>query len=96
MAPSAQAQKVPSSFGSFSDISGTNIWNNIPPMLGTDGKFDPNLLESISRVNRESEAAFEACNVALTQIEQSAPDDSPLFPKPLLVKLPKFPLLVGS
>ena len=71
--PSAQAQKVPSSFGSFSDISGTNIWNNIPPMLGSDGQFDPNLLENISRVNRESEAAFEACNVALTQIEQSAP-----------------------
>jgi hypothetical protein len=73
IATSAQAQKAPSSFGSFSDISGTNIWNNIPPQLGTDGKFDPNLLENISRVNRESEAAFEACNVALAQIEQSAP-----------------------
>ena len=73
MATSAQAQRVQSSYGSFSDISGTNIWNNIPPMLGTDGKLDPNLIENITRINRESEAAFNACNAALAQIEQSAP-----------------------
>lgn len=73
MVPSAQAQKVQSSFGSFSDISGTNIWNNIPPMLGTDGKIDPNLIENINRINRESEAAFNACNAALDQIEQNTP-----------------------
>ena len=73
MATSAQAQRVQSSYGSFSDISGTNIWNNIPPMLGTDGKIDPNLIENISRINQEGEAAFEACNAALAQIEQSAP-----------------------
>lgn len=58
---------------SFSDITGTNIWNNIPPVLGTNGKLDPQLIENITRVNRESEAAFEACNAALTQIEQNAP-----------------------
>lgn len=58
---------------SFSDITGTNIWNNIPPVLGTNGKLDPKLVENITRVNRDSEAAFEACNAALVQIEQTAP-----------------------
>lgn len=58
---------------SFSDITGTNIWNNIPPVLGTNGKLDPKLIENITRVNRDSEAAFEACNAALAQIEQTAP-----------------------
>lgn len=58
---------------SFSDITGTNIWNNIPPVLGTNGKLDPKLVENITRVNRDSEAAFEACNAALAQIEQTAP-----------------------
>jgi hypothetical protein len=73
MATSAQAQKVQSSFGSFSDISGTNIWNNIPPIFEGGAKLDPQLVENITRVNREGEAAFEACNAALAQIEQNAP-----------------------
>ena len=73
MAPSAQAGKVGSSFGSFSDISGTNIWNNIPPIFEGGSKIDPRLVENITRVNRDGQAAFEACNAALAQIEQSAP-----------------------
>ena len=73
MATSAQAQKVQSSFGSFSDISGTNIWNNIPPIFEGGAKLDPQLVENITRVNQEGEAAFQACNAALAQIEQNAP-----------------------
>jgi hypothetical protein len=73
MATSAQAQKVQSSFGSFSDISGTNIWNNIPPIFEGGAKLDPQLVENITRVNRDGEAAFQACNAALAQIEQNAP-----------------------
>jgi len=73
MATSAQAGKVPSANGSFSDITGTNIWNNIPPVFDTDAKIDPKLVENITRVNREGEAAFEACNAAIAQIAQNAP-----------------------
>ncbi|MEW6492158.1 MAG: hypothetical protein AB1589_06375 [Cyanobacteriota bacterium] len=73
MATSAQAQKVQSSFGSFSDITGTNIWNNIPPLLDTDGIVDPELLGNITRFNQDAETAFNACNAALAQLEQTAP-----------------------
>jgi hypothetical protein len=59
--------------GSYSDITGTNIWNNNAPIFGTDTKIDPRLIDNITRVNRESEAAFNACNAALTQLEQNRP-----------------------
>jgi hypothetical protein len=72
MATSAQA-KPASANSSFSDITGTNIWNNTAPIFEGGGKLDPKLLEDISRVNRDSEAAFNACNAALAQIEQNAP-----------------------
>ncbi|HAA29407.1 MAG TPA: hypothetical protein DCE56_19040 [Cyanobacteria bacterium UBA8553] len=58
---------------SFSDITGTNIWNNTAPIFDRGGKLDPNLLENIRRVNRDSEAAFNACNEAIAQAEQNAP-----------------------
>lgn len=56
---------------SYSDITGTNIWNNTAPIFDTDSKLDPNLLESITRVNRDSETALRACNEAIAQIEQN-------------------------
>lgn len=73
MAPSAQAQRVQSSFGSFSDITGTNIWNNIPPLLDSDGIVDPELVRNITRFNEEAETAFNACNAAIAQLEQNFP-----------------------
>lgn len=56
---------------SYSDITGTNIWNNTAPIFDTDSKLDPNLIESITRVNRDSETALRACNEAIAQIEQN-------------------------
>ncbi|MGC1395629.1 MAG: hypothetical protein WA828_15210 [Coleofasciculaceae cyanobacterium] len=56
---------------SYSDITGTNIWNNTAPIFDTNSKLDPNLLESITRVNRDSETALRACNEAIAQIEQN-------------------------
>lgn len=55
---------------SYSDITGTNIWNNTAPIFETDGKLDPDLIERINRINRESAAAFDACNTAIAQVEQ--------------------------
>lgn len=56
---------------SYSDITGTNIWNNTAPIFDTNSKLDPNLLESITRINRDSETALRACNEAISQIEQN-------------------------
>lgn len=58
---------------SYSDITGTNIWNNTAPIFDTDDKLDPQLIENITRINRESEAAFSACNAAIAQAEQNVP-----------------------
>ncbi|HEY9638766.1 MAG TPA: hypothetical protein V6D14_35610 [Coleofasciculaceae cyanobacterium] len=58
---------------SFSDITGTNIWNNTAPIFDTDTKLDPKLIENITRVNRDSESAFNACNAAVAQAEQNVP-----------------------
>lgn len=57
----------------FSDITGTNYWNNVAPGFYDDFKPAPELLERIDRINREGEAAFQACNAAIAQIEQAAP-----------------------
>lgn len=58
---------------SYSDITGTNIWNNTAPIFNRGGKIDPNLIESVTRVNRESQVAFDACNAAIAQAEQNTP-----------------------
>lgn len=58
---------------SFSDITGTNIWNNTAPIFDTDDQLDPNLVERVTRINRESETAFNACNAAIAQTEQNGP-----------------------
>ena len=58
---------------SYSDITGTNIWNNNAPIFDTDTKLDPQLIENINRVNRESESAFNACNAAIAQGGQNIP-----------------------
>ncbi len=58
---------------SYSDITGTNIWNNTAPIFNRGSKIDPNLIENVTRVNRESETAFNACNAAIAQAEQNAP-----------------------
>ncbi|MBD1902552.1 hypothetical protein NDI44_24045 [Trichocoleus sp. DQ-A3] len=52
---------------SYSDITGTNIWNNTAPVFDTDDKLDPELTANITRLNQESEAAFQACGAALTE-----------------------------
>ncbi len=58
---------------SYSDITGTNIWNNTAPGFETDGKLDPALLERVQQLNAESEQAFQACNAAIAQAEQNVP-----------------------
>lgn len=72
IATSAQA-KPAGSQSSYSDITGTNIWNNVAPIFEGGGKVDPELLGRITRINQESETAFNACNAAIAQLEQNAP-----------------------
>lgn len=64
---------VPASADSYSDITGTNIWNNTAPIFETDTELPDGLIANITRVNQESEQAFEACNNAIAQAEQTTP-----------------------
>lgn len=59
---------------SYSDITGTNIWNNTAPLFETNGGLDPALLERVQQLNQESADAFQTCNAAIAQLEQNAAD----------------------
>lgn len=58
---------------SFSDITGTNIWNNTAPIFESEDRLDPELVERVRLLNQRSEEAFNACNAAIAQAEQGAP-----------------------
>jgi hypothetical protein len=64
---------APASADSYSDITGTNIWNNTAPIFETDTELPDGLIANITRVNRESEQAFDTCNNAIAQAEQNTP-----------------------
>jgi hypothetical protein len=66
----------------FSDITGTNYWNNVAPAFYDDYKPAPELLDRINRINQEGQAAFQACNAAIAQLEQSAPTPRRFARKP--------------
>lgn len=58
---------------SYSDITGPNIWNNTAPIFDTEAKFDPDLMDRVTRINQEAEQAYNACNAAIAQAEQNVP-----------------------
>lgn len=62
---------VPANAQSYSDITGTNIWNNVAPIFETDSELDAELIENVTRLNRESAAAYTACNEAIAATEQN-------------------------
>ena len=55
---------------SYSDITGTNIWNNNAPIFGTGNRLDPALVERVTQLNQLSADALQECNATLSQLEQ--------------------------
>lgn len=53
----------------YTDITGTNIWNNTSPQFKGSG-IDPELIARANRLNQEAQAAFDACNSAIVEAEQ--------------------------
>jgi hypothetical protein len=68
---------------SYSDITGTNIWNNTAPIFDSKSRIDPDLISNINRVNRDAEAAYNACNAAIDQAAQNAPTTRRYARRPL-------------
>lgn len=54
-----------------SDISGTNVWNSTAPRFGTASPVDPELIENVTRINRDSPEALRACDEAVTTALQN-------------------------
>ncbi|MGB3693768.1 MAG: hypothetical protein WBG70_11385 [Spirulinaceae cyanobacterium] len=55
---------------SQSDISGTNIWNNVAPITSGESGLDPALVSRIRQLNAEAEQTFQDCNAAIVIAEQ--------------------------
>ena len=55
---------------SQSDISGTNIWNNVAPINSGEGGLDPAFVSRIEQLNEEAEKTFQECNAAINLAEQ--------------------------
>lgn len=53
----------------YTDISGTNIWNNTSPQFKGSG-IDPELVARANRLNQEAQTAYTECNNAVAAAEQ--------------------------
>lgn len=77
----AQAQNI-----SQGDITGTQVWNNNPPIFDVDAPEIQDLINRIELFNDESETVYLSCSAALD--DDSGPrryarPDSPNASKPL-------------
>lgn len=60
---------VPSVAQSYSDITGTNIWNSVPVMLDHAEALDPELVDRVLELNETSAIAYRDCKQAIAAIE---------------------------
>lgn len=56
---------------SYSDITGTNIWNNTAPVFEGGARLDPALVGNVTRLNQDAETAFRECDAAIAQAAPS-------------------------
>ncbi|NEO84742.1 MAG: hypothetical protein F6J87_10880 [Spirulina sp. SIO3F2] len=62
IAPAAFAQQV-----SQTDVTGVNVWNNIPPLFEIDAPEIEALLAEITAFNEQADAAYDDCTTALAE-----------------------------
>ncbi|AFY40205.1 hypothetical protein Lepto7376_4075 [[Leptolyngbya] sp. PCC 7376] len=60
---------TPSFAQSYSDITGTNVWNSVPVMLDNADALDPELVARVTELNETSAIAYEDCKKAIEAIE---------------------------
>src|SRR6476469_9938130 len=49
---------------SYSDITGTNIWNNTAHVFEGGARLDPALVGNVTRLNQGAQPAFRECDAA--------------------------------
>ncbi len=60
---------TPSFAQSYSDITGTNIWNSVPVMLDDIEPLAPELVTRVTELNETSAIAYRDCKMAIEAIE---------------------------
>lgn len=70
---------APSFAQSYSDITGTNVWNSVPVMLDNGEALDPALVARVLELNNTAAIAYEDCNQAIAQIEAQYPNQLQRF-----------------
>lgn len=62
---------------SYSNITGTNIWNSTAPILDRTIPVDPALTARIEQFNQNSQAKYKECIDAIAAAEQNVPTIPP-------------------
>ena len=55
---------TPARANSYSDITGTNIWNNVAPLL-EDDRLDGDLRDRVEALNAEAQTVYSQCEAAI-------------------------------
>jgi len=62
---------------SYSNITGTNIWNSTAPIIDDDFPIDPALITRVQQVNANATARYQECISAIAAAEQNVPTIPP-------------------
>lgn len=62
---------------SYSNITGTNIWNSTAPIIDEDFPIDPELLTRVRQVNENAATKYQECLAAIAAAEQNVPTVPP-------------------
>lgn len=62
---------------SYSNITGTNIWNSTAPIIDDDFPIDPALITRVQQVNANATARYQECIAAIAAAEQNVPTIPP-------------------
>ncbi|MDX2228163.1 MAG: hypothetical protein NW220_00905 [Leptolyngbyaceae cyanobacterium bins.349] len=62
---------------SYSNITGTNIWNSTAPIIDEDFPIDPALLTRVRQLNANATARYQECLAAIAAAEQNVPTIPP-------------------
>lgn len=80
LAMSSVAQAGPGPRGdnrSYSNITGTNIWNSTAPIIDEDFPIDPALITRVQELNANATTKYQECLAAIAAAEQNVPTVPP-------------------
>ena len=62
---------------SYSNITGTNIWNSTAPIIDDSFEIDPDLVAKVKQLNADGAAKYQECIDAIALAEQQVPTIPP-------------------